>query len=503
MVELGVTGERERSLLRAYCYDQLGQKESSASELEKPLELFLNDANIFLLMANVAASNAAGQSGSATWTDWVNRIYRLTHLPDLVVEAPSLQLAAVEQISACRAASIEDADVTVILTILKDHTTWEMALKSLAQQTHHSLQVMIVDRTNDASVKRSLQAWVEKDNRIAILDVDAGLPLQTVQNKALDLAQTRYVVFQQANECAHSVKIEKQLAALLPEDAKCAVSQRVRMSTDRRVFGEWAPDFRMFNDHAAGAMFETDAIKTLGGWDTVSGNPEAFLMWRLKKSFGHGAVQAALPHVPLSVVVEGESLGQPAHLEFPFGQLRNEFRALLRREKSAKQVIRRSDQDPEPRPVPPFRTLAADAGESFDLVFVGDFSGNAAAIEQLRSVLSSSIQNNAIVGLFHWPEYETTWSDDLDEVVADLIDSGVIQHISAYSTASAKRLILCNPFVVRQHIDGFPNFQAQQVDVLFGPEFHTVEFDDGLRGQLPSSKRLEEFCGMAFNWKTL
>lgn len=502
MSELGVTGERERALLRAYCLDELGQPEVAAAELEAPLAQFLNDANLFFAQANVVRSSPNNGGASDAWGGWINRIYRLNKMPDLVRDAPQIDFVAPQASALFPEHDGSDTHVTAILTIENSASAWEQALRSLQNQTWRNMTIVIAQCSGDRSFKQKLEDRAGADPRLKIVDIPQDTSASVMRNTALDAVEGMFVVFQAADEYAHPSKIAEQVKAFHDDETQCAISQSMRMREDGHVIAEWSPDFRLITDHAAGAMFRTEALRHLGGWDSVYGNAEAFLLWRLKKSMGQEAVTTVRTGMPLTVLLDAVETQRPAHLEFPFGQLRNDFRALLRREKRANDESVPA-QDAAPRVIPPYDSVSRGLCDVFDTVFVGDFSSQGAAIEQLSALLSASVQSHQTAGLFHWPDYDTTWGDDLEQGIADLVDAGALRQISAFESVKTQRLVLCNPFVVHHQIDGYPIIEAQHIDVLFGPEFHVAEFDDGLKVSLPTQNTLEQHFNMPVHWKTL
>jgi hypothetical protein len=143
------------------------------------------------------------------------------------------------------------------------------------------------------------------------------------------------------------------------------------------------------------------------------------------------------------------------------------------------------------------------AKDPFEALFVGDFARNATAIVPLVAYLQRRISGGGRFGLFHWPDYHTTWNQPLHEEVAALLDEGRIFQVSAFETPTAKTLFLCNPYVVREPLDGFPRACGARFEVLGGPELNSAEFLDGHVRCLPSADHLARLFGRAPTWVSL
>jgi hypothetical protein len=93
--------------------------------------------------------------------------------------------------------------------------------------------------------------------------------------------------------------------------------------------------------------------------------------------------------------------------------------------------------------------------------------------------------------MFHWPDYYSSWIDELDAEIAEWIDTGRLSQISAFEHASTARLILCNPYVIHHRIDGLPRFDANQFEVLGDPGLNMAEFYTGVRRVMPTKAEIE------------
>jgi hypothetical protein len=62
---------------------------------------------------------------------------------------------------------------------------------------------------------------------------------------------------------------------------------------------------------------------------------------------------------------------------------------------------------------------------------------------------------------------------------------------------------LVNPYLIRHAVDGMPDLQPESFEVLFGPEFHNEEFDDGAPKRLPTLAEIERQFGYQAGWASL
>ncbi|QBY01811.1 glycosyltransferase [Rhodophyticola sp. CCM32] len=506
MQQLGVAAERERSLLRSCCLDHLGQQEAAGQMIRHTLSYFPRDTSLCLAMANICSDlpEAETSAEERQGTYWVNRIFRQAGLSDLLAAEDEASGAPINLAVDYRAESQQTSDprVTVILPVGPGAGVFASALTSLQNQSWRNLQILIADYSDMPEISQIASKHARSDARIEVLKLDPGLAEYGARNAALEHVDGTFVTVQKANELAHPIRIKAQIEALTSGTGLGTVTHHVEATADLHIIGGWFPEFAMCSVHDASMMLPTDTLREAGGWDAVADDPDAFLKWRLKKRSDKPSFQDIQPGIPLSLSIVEPDNREPTHLDFPYGKRRDELRRLIRISKSLEEV---DDTAAETDPVPVPALLSDDTAqvERLDTVFVGDFSASAVSISEIKAHILGRIAEGKAMGLFHWPDYYTTWNDDLDESIAQLIDEGAIAQISAFQKVQAVEAVLCNPYIIHHPVDGVPDFEAKSVAVLSGPELTIAEFFDGHQRRMPTREEIEALFGCPGKWVSL
>lgn len=129
-------------------------------------------------------------------------------------------------LAARRRAVIRDHDeplVSVVMAAWNAENTLEGAVRSILDQTHRSLELLIVDDASSDSTLAVARALARGDDRVQVLSNPRQRGAAWTRNHGLSRVSGGFFTFQDADDVSHPERLERQLAALLerPEAMMC------------------------------------------------------------------------------------------------------------------------------------------------------------------------------------------------------------------------------------------------------------------------------------------
>ncbi len=504
---LDTVSERERRLVKAYCLDQLGHPDDAQTILRQSLITFPDNSNLCLSMANLQGGLcSSGKEGrDESGIDWLNKIYHEAGLRPLLCgqSAKSHGLASlrVGQAGDPSPGTRDDPLVSVIVPVGCRHDGFEIAVQSLLGQTWRKLEILVVDYSGDKDLKQVICALAETDSRIKRVSADLLRLTYEALNHGLKHALGCYVTTFCADEFAHPEKIEQQLLELERQGCQAVLTCQASLSKDMRFIAGWHPEFSFIPVQTSSLMLSTDTLKEMGGWDAVETDPDSFLLWRLKKAVGCTSVHVACNRVPLSFSVAAPCRQMPTHLNFPYGRQRDLHKKAVRiMQRRVEQDESRDLVDEPCKGVLALPPNQSETHSAFDIVFTGDFADGSIGLSVLMGRLSQMGLEGQTIGIFNWPDYRSPWKNTLGGDLAELLNADLVTQISAGEKATARVLVLCNPYVVWHPVDGLPEFMSNRVEVLCGSQIASAEIFDGFRRIMPTSSNIEDAFHAPCEW---
>ncbi|KPQ13239.1 MAG: glycosyltransferase [Rhodobacteraceae bacterium HLUCCO18] len=497
---VSATDRREHALMRAACLAATGETAEADRILRARLEVHPHDPDFCLLMANLARSGSGADDG---WTEWLNRLYRRAGLHGLLEGADGRVGWSWPQASdaegAGRSADDEVPRVTIILTPPSGEACPETTLASARSQSWGNLEILVVDRSGDAGIAADLAARAEADPRVRVLTCPVDAPEHVARNMAVERATGAFVTRLAAGECAHPMKIALQAEALVRYGVKATRTRHVRMSPEGETLVGWSKGPQLLQDNPASLMIATDMLRACGGWDAVTDDPDALLVWRLQNSGDLTEPHLVCPDVPLSLSISEVHMAVPPCPMRGPGAARDAETLLRHRARAAVQA-------PEVEPETD-ATLAAlpplSPADGLDIVYVGDFATGTAGLDHILAAIEAETLGTARIGLFHWPDYASDWRSDPDGRVLDLIAAGRVRWVHAYEPARAGRVVLCQTHMIGHRIDGLPDFRADRVEVLAGPQLRAAVPPSAMGRHQPCEPEIERLFSGDVSWKAI
>ena len=97
--------------------------------------------------------------------------------------------------------------ISVIIPVYKTEKYLEKCIKSITEQTHKNLEIILIDDDSPDDSPRICDEWALKDDRIAVYHIE-NKGVSNARNIALNLAQGEYIAFIDSDDYAEPNMIE-------------------------------------------------------------------------------------------------------------------------------------------------------------------------------------------------------------------------------------------------------------------------------------------------------
>lgn len=218
--------------------------------------------------------------------------------------------------------------VTVIMPCFNAGETLATALRSLLNQTHRNLQILVADDASSDNSVAIVRDFASRDSRVKLVQLQQNSGAYAARNAALKLAKGKYITTHDADDWSHPEKIARQLLALRHnKKAVASVSHWVRCSSALE-FQRWRMEDGWIYRNVSSLLFHKKVVKQLGFWDRVSVNADTEYYYRIKQQYGPSSIVEVLPGIPLSFGrADSASLSQSqaSHLRTQFKGVRKDY----------------------------------------------------------------------------------------------------------------------------------------------------------------------------------
>jgi len=181
--------------------------------------------------------------------------------------------------------------VTVIIPAYNAEKTIRHSVNSILNQTWHNIELIIVDDASKDSTWSIIQSIAEENPSVRILKNDVNSGPYFSKNRALQLANGKYLTGQDADDWSHPQRIEKQVKVMIARKLKACMTYMLRFSPEGEFtqflkIGKTSPDGGL-RLASISCMYETSAFKSqLGYWDCVRFSADSELIARARIAFG-------------------------------------------------------------------------------------------------------------------------------------------------------------------------------------------------------------------------
>ncbi|WP_433297034.1 glycosyltransferase family 2 protein [Actinoplanes sp. CA-030573] len=355
------------------------------------------------------------------------------------------------------------ARITTVVTTWRPDQALLTAVRSLAAQTWTNHEILLVDDGSPAEFDPVLRAATALDPRVRLIRMVTNGGTYVARNAGLDAATGDFVTFQDSDDWSHPLRLEKQVAPLLADDAIFSTtSTGMRVTPELLVSRPGVEQTRSYNLSSL-MIRRTAALNRVGHLDPVRKGADAEYVERARAVFGRAATHH-LTGPPLALIrLSGGSLSSA---DYRPGWMHPARRSYL----SAFQAWHlKVSNGADPRVSRAFAAPRRMRGESgpraYDVVLAGDWTtaggAGAAGIGQLRALRTRGLraallQLDVLSHLREGPR-------NLDPAVQDLINSGDLTQVELTDDVRA-RLVVVRSARVLQHAPDLPSgVRAQRV----------------------------------------
>ncbi|WP_250001767.1 glycosyltransferase [Actinoplanes sp. M2I2] len=341
--------------------------------------------------------------------------------------------------------------ITTIVTCRQPGPALLTAVRSLTRQTWTNHEILVVDDGSSGEFEPVLRAAAALDPRVRVIRmVTPGGPY-VARNAGLDAATGDFVTFQDAGGWSHPLRLERQVAPLLADQAAFSATVaglRVTpaLEVTRPGRSELGPP-----DLASSMVRRAVALSRVGHFDPVREGADLEYAERARAVLGDAAVRH-VGGLPLILVRDEPDPATRSYL--------SAFRRWHTHVREGREPATRARAFVVPR------RLRGDTGaRAYDVVLAGDWTtaGGAATagIGQLRA-LAARRQRAALLHLDVLANLREG-ARDLDPAVQDLINSGELVQVELTDDVRARLVVARSVQVLRYAPDGPSGVRAQRV----------------------------------------
>jgi|GEM_PF-3304067 len=461
-------------LLRLLCHYHLQQTDQARTLFDTAATQGLETADICLARANFEAR-------PEDRLRFINRALSHSDIPHISLqpETGSKIRTAYDRLTMARHSVSPTAEdqtkISVLIAAYNAAETLPTALTSLQAQSWQNLEIIVIDDASTDNTVEIVEQFARHDPRIRLLPLRENGGAYIARNAGLDLATGEYITLHDADDWSHPLKLEIQARYLNAEPALMGcTSQQARARSDLE-FTRCTDDGRLIFPNTSSLMFRRLPIQeACGYWDRVRFSADNEFIRRIRKIFGHQAVQH-LTTGPLSFQRDSET-SIIAHPFFgingsPRGIRHEYFEAQHFHHKHA--VSLRYDNDPATRPFPvPAGLWRKNApARHFDIILGADFRKDnhptQRAISDIQKLKSAGL-NVGIVQIYDYDLAPNPHQLILDDLRM-LIDGDRCQILTYGEKATCDQLSLYDTSVLLETQTFLPDIAADRIVVLSDP----------------------------------
>ena len=178
--------------------------------------------------------------------------------------------------------------VSIIMTAHQKNSMMETAIRSVLEQTHRNIELIIVDDCSSEKDKEYYQTFVELDDRIRVVPQAKNKGTYSGRNRGLEEIKGGFVSFMDSDEWSHPQRIEFALRRL-DENPNCIFTTECYTRLNKS--GELTLGGGYFVRRCMLGLWRTEIIRDeLGGFDNVRIAADAEVFERAEKRYGRNSI---------------------------------------------------------------------------------------------------------------------------------------------------------------------------------------------------------------------
>lgn len=360
--------------------------------------------------------------------------------------------------------------VTIVMSVFEPDQSLVTALRSLADQTWTNFEVLVCDDRSSDEYLPFIESAVAMDDRFTLHRMPVNGGTYKIRNYALSVAKGEFLTFQDSDDWAHPLRIERQVRALVDNPSMLAsYSMAMRATGDLSV---QTLGFSSVRRNLSSLMLRVaDVVPVLGGFDTVRKSADSEFADRMRTVFGRE--REILVDEPLAVVQLTQ--GSLSRDEFKFGW-RHPERFLYRQafEHWHANIAQGLESplmptDRRPFPAPPAHLSREGAREEFDVVVVADWRQEVEGVSDKAYELRALADAGLRVGVLSSENMRAPRSRRVfaDRSVTSLAHDGTVTFVSWEGDVHAGLVVVRDAELLRMPRDpSASTVKAQRVVIV-------------------------------------
>ena len=181
--------------------------------------------------------------------------------------------------------------VTVIMTTHNSVDTLDYAIRSITDQTHANIELIIVDDCSTDDTRDRLLGWQQDDPRISLIFNTKNVGTYASKNRAMEIAKGEYLTFHDSDDWSHPQRIARHVECMEENpDLAASRSAWIRLSEDGElVLRRWHGKYPHANP--ASLFLRRSVIEKIGYFDNVRYGADSEYMHRVMRVFGASGIE--------------------------------------------------------------------------------------------------------------------------------------------------------------------------------------------------------------------
>lgn len=360
----------------------------------------------------------------------------------------------------------EQPKITVIIPAFNSESGISVALRSLIKQTWTNLEIIVVDDCSPDNTANVVKEWMQKDDRITLLQTETNSGPYVARNIALNQASGEFVTINDADDWSHPQKIEIQARHLIENPSIIAnTSEHARLTEDLYLYRRGMPGKYIFSNMSSIMFQRLPVLEKIGYWDEVRFAADSEFKKRLALTFGSEQVKD-LPTGPLSFPMQssGSLTGNSSfgYNGFLMGARKEYAEAHNRMHQQTNDLYFPFPQKARPFAVPK-PMLEKGTQHQVDVAYIADFCQYDRNIWKEIELLK---KKGLTIGLIQRGIYDLKQSKFIHQKVRDNIDGERVRMLVYGEKAEAQLTIIKNPLIFQDKQRYLPKLQTTAAKVI-------------------------------------
>lgn len=461
-------------MLESFCHIALSDTEKAATILSAYLLRKPKDSDALLAASNVCCSTDHDK------INFINSVYKNNQLCEVGKIDENLPLS-IANIKGVGGVPVEGELVSVIMPIFNAEKNIDAAIHGLLNQTWKNIEIIAVDDVSTDGTFQKLVEWSEKDPRVIPVKRKKNGGAYAARNEGLKLAKGDFITTHDSDDWSHPQKIQIQVQNLQSNPRRIGVlTYWIRCRNNLEFTQNWRLNSELIHWSHSSFLFRSHVLDIVGGWDPVMIGGDTEFIWRIERTFGAWSVKKIHKNVPFSFALDEETSltrTKATHVKTIHYGLRHMYReacAWWHRSRSKKElsVVETSDIGERMFPAPE-RMLTRDTKTiCCNYLLAGDFS-QAAACEALENFCANIKPDDALIAVFHWPNYLQKIAP-IRDVFFELVYKSGAEIVVAGQTVVAKNYIVLDRSLLDSDLDSTPEFEGFKEWEVFSAKMEGV-----------------------------